>query len=187
MLSWDARHIDGAGQQPARSGQPEDRGYRQRDTGQFNAPAEVFGPGGAAPLLRRRMLEELADNGQYFDERLGCFFEDLDLAWRAQRRGWRARYTPAAVAYHYRGATAQGPRPHGGGWARFDLCALPPALQQRYVANRHYVLRKHHVWNRCQDWPWMLAYETGLLAYACLRKPTLLAAWSPLARHQAPT
>lgn len=146
VLSWDARHVDGAGQQTGRWGQAEDRGYRQRDTGQYDQPTEVFGPGGAAPLFRRAMLEEIAERGSYFDERFGCFFEDLDLARRAQRRGWRARYTPQAVAYHYRGATAQGPRPRWRWLVGYDAAALPPALRLRYLRNRWRLLAKHRLW-----------------------------------------
>lgn len=176
VLSWDARHLDGAGQQRARSGQPEDRGYRRRDGGQCDRPADVFGPGGAAPLFRRAMLEEIAEGGDYFDERFGCFFEDLDLAWRAQRRGWRARYTPQAVAYHYRGASAQGTRPHGV-WPAGDLTALPDALVLRYLANRRYVLRKHRAWRTSpQRWPWMAAYDAGLWAYLGVCRPHLVPA-----------
>ena len=146
VLSWDARHLDGAGQHAGFWCQPKDRGYRQRDRGQFDAPAEVFGPGGAAPLFRRAMLEEIADEGAYFDEKLGCFYEDLDLAARAQRRGWRARYDPQAVAYHYRGATAQGPRPHWHWLAAFDAAALPRPLRLRYLRNRWRLLVKHRGW-----------------------------------------
>ena len=162
VLSWDARHLDGAGQALSLACHPTDRGYRQRDAGQFDQAAEVFGPGGAAPLYRRDLLEDVAERGQYFDEQLGCFYEDLDLAWRAQRRGWKARYTPQAVAYHYRGATAQGPRPRLRWLARFDLTALPPHLQHRFLTNRQAVLRKTAVW-KCQPWrwPWMLAYEAS--------------------------
>ena len=183
VLSWDARRIDCACQMLARSCKPEDRGYRQRDQGQFDQPGNIFGPGGAAALYRRSALENVAEQGMYFDERLGCFYEDLDLVWRLQRRGWRARYVPEAVAYHYRGATAQGPRPRQAWLADYDLAALPSELQRRLIRNRRLVLRKHHAWRRVHDWPWLLAYEVRLCGYHLLRRP---ATGSPAPSLQAP-
>ena len=35
------------------------------------------------------------------------YFEDLDLALRAEARGWHVAEAPAAVAYHWRGGTLQ--------------------------------------------------------------------------------
>lgn len=40
--------------------------------------------------------------GEYFDEDFFAYKEDLDLSWRLQLRGWKARYEPRAVAYHFR-------------------------------------------------------------------------------------
>jgi GT2 family glycosyltransferase len=79
-----------------RDGRGGDRGFRQRDRGQFDAPAEVFGGCGAAMLLRREMLTDVG----VFDERLFMYYEDLDLAWRARLRGWRFVYEPRAVVRH---------------------------------------------------------------------------------------
>jgi len=42
------------------------------------------------------MLEDVGG----FDERLFMYYEDLDLAWRARRRGWRFVYEPRAVVHH---------------------------------------------------------------------------------------
>ena len=34
------------------------------------------------------------------DERLFLYYEDFDLSWRGQARGWRYRYVPASVVHH---------------------------------------------------------------------------------------
>ncbi len=47
------------------------------------------------------MLEDVG----LFDERFGSYYEDVDLAWRAQLRGWPARYIPSAVVRHAHSAT----------------------------------------------------------------------------------
>jgi GT2 family glycosyltransferase len=64
-------------------------------------PCEVFGASGGAAMLRRTMLDGLGG----FDDRFFFLLEDVDLAWRAQMRGWRCLYVPAAVVYHHHGAT----------------------------------------------------------------------------------
>lgn len=79
-----------------------DRGSGEADRGQYDRPQYVFGVSGAAALYRRRMLEEAAVDGECFDEDFFTYREDADLAWRAQLLGWRALYTPRAVAFHER-------------------------------------------------------------------------------------
>lgn len=109
LLRFDGRTLDSCGQSLGRSRQPIDRGYGRPDRGQYERDEPVFGCCGAAALYRREMLDDVADPGaQYFDEAYFAFFEDLDLAWRARRRGWHAVYRHRAVGYHARGATAQG-------------------------------------------------------------------------------
>jgi len=73
---------------------------------QFNEEDYVFGACGAAPLYKREMLDDVAVDGEYYDENFFSFFEDVDLDWRAQLRGWKCKYTPKATAYHWRGGTA---------------------------------------------------------------------------------
>ena len=79
-----------------------DRGSREKDCGQYDTPDYIFGPSGAAPLYRREMLEDLAFDGEYFDEDFVIYREDADLAWRAQWLGWQGVYAPSAVAHHLR-------------------------------------------------------------------------------------
>jgi GT2 family glycosyltransferase len=42
----------------------------------------------------------MLDDVGFLDERLFMYYEDLDLCWRAQRRGWRFVYEPKAVVRH---------------------------------------------------------------------------------------
>lgn len=82
----------------------EDRGGYERDEGQWDLPGEVFGPCGGAALYTRELLEDVG----LFDEDFFCYFEDLDLAWRARVAGWRCAYNPRAVVDHkHRGSQAQ--------------------------------------------------------------------------------
>lgn len=79
-----------------------DRGYLQRDEGQFDEPAEVFAWCGGGVLLRRRYVEEAGA----FDERFFLYYEDTDWAWRGRARGWRYRYVPTARLRHIHAASS---------------------------------------------------------------------------------
>lgn len=81
---------------------PLDRGQNQRDNGQYDKEEYIFGVNGAAPFYRRAMLEDVKIGNEYFDEDFFAYYEDVDIAWRAQLLGWKCYYAPSAVAYHYR-------------------------------------------------------------------------------------
>jgi GT2 family glycosyltransferase/glycosyltransferase involved in cell wall biosynthesis len=65
----------------------------------------VFGASACAALYRRSLLEDVRLEGEYFDEAFFAYFEDVDLDWRAQLRGWKCLYVPSAVGYHVRGGS----------------------------------------------------------------------------------
>jgi len=70
--------------------------YQEDDLGQYDQREEVFAGCGAAILLRRTMLEDVG----LFDEDFFMYYEDMDLSWRARRRGWKILYVPEAVVRH---------------------------------------------------------------------------------------
>jgi GT2 family glycosyltransferase len=87
--------------------------YRNRGEGEPDLdgyPAgRVFGASGACVLHRRAMLEDVRwRDGQVLTEDLVAYFDDIELDWRARRRGWTAWYEPTATATHERGGA--GPR-----------------------------------------------------------------------------
>lgn len=63
---------------------------------QPEGPVEADWMLGAFLLYRRRMLDELGG----FDEGYRLYCEDIDLCYRAARRGWERWYVPAAVVEH---------------------------------------------------------------------------------------
>ena len=97
--------LDSTGHRLYRNRRAVDRGEREPDTGQYDHAREVFGVGGAAPVLRRAMLDDVRDGDEVFDADFFAYFEDIDLCWRARTRGWTFGYEPAAVARHHRGGT----------------------------------------------------------------------------------
>jgi GT2 family glycosyltransferase len=105
MLLFDRRdHIHTVGDGFTVDGRPFNRGVWQKDEGQFDSDAFVFSACGGSSVYRRALLDEvgLLDDDFFFS------LEDIDLAWRAQLRGWRTLYTPHAVVYHHLSATGGG-------------------------------------------------------------------------------
>ncbi|GAB3909691.1 glycosyltransferase [Kibdelosporangium lantanae] len=66
------------------------------DEGQFDTARDVLFATGSAMFVRADTFRGLGG----FDERFFMFYEDVDLGWRLNLRGWRVRYEPTSVAYH---------------------------------------------------------------------------------------
>lgn len=79
-----------------------DRGYLERDNGQYDTAEDVEAWCGAAVLLRRSHLDDVG----LFDERLFLYYEDLELSLRGAERGWRYQYVPESVVRHVHSATS---------------------------------------------------------------------------------
>ncbi len=106
---FDARdRLHSAGDFYRVDGVPGNRGVWQRDTGQYDVLAEVFGPCAGAAAYRRTALERLAERGRVLDEDLVMYCEDVDLNLRARRHGMRTLFVPQAVVYHKLSATGGG-------------------------------------------------------------------------------
>jgi GT2 family glycosyltransferase len=84
-----------------------DRGAEEIDRGQYDQVQYVFGATGAAAFFRRDFIDDVAVEGEFFDEEFFAFREDGDLAWRAQLMGWKCLYIPTAVAWHVRRVTPE--------------------------------------------------------------------------------
>jgi GT2 family glycosyltransferase len=104
VLFADRRTINSAGDVVGRDGGARQRGAGQLDGPMWNAPGPVFGAMGGAAAYRRAML---ADVG-FLDEVFFTYLEDVDLAFRAQLRGWGCWYEPRARVYHRGSATGGG-------------------------------------------------------------------------------
>lgn len=92
----DPEEVQNAGTLLLSDGSGADRGFHERDHGQFRAREEVFGACGAAVLYRREMLEDVG----MFDETFFNYYEDTDLSWRMRLRGWKVLYEPDALVHH---------------------------------------------------------------------------------------
>jgi GT2 family glycosyltransferase len=105
MLLFDRRDtLHTAGDQMGKDGIPRNRGVWQKDEGQYDQDRWVFGPCGGAAAYRRKAWQQAGG----FDPALWMYMEDVDLAWRLQRLGWRSIYAPNARIYHQLSATGGG-------------------------------------------------------------------------------
>ena len=76
----------------------------ESDSGQYNKNKIIWGADGAAPVYRRKALQDIKINNEYFDKDFFIYKEDVDLAWRMLLYGWQTIYEPQATAYHGRTA-----------------------------------------------------------------------------------
>jgi len=172
LLRFDKITLDSAGQCLSRARRPQDRGYGLPDEGQYERDEELFGVCGAAALYRRQMLDEIADPGpQYFDERFFSFGEDLDIAWRAQRFGWRAAYRHKAVGYHARGGSAtRAPRLR----KKIALLGRSPEIRFHAVKNRYLsILRNDTPGGYLANLPFILMRDISVAVLLTFTSPSV--------------
>jgi len=167
--------LDSTGLFIDRRRRPYDRGQGETDRGQYDALSWVFGGCGAAVLYRRTMLDDLAVKGEYFDEDFFAYYEDADLAWRAQLLGWRCVYAPCAVATHARG---WGDTLRKQGHAVKNARGPRLALRNRYLMT----IKNDTLGHLLADLPLILAAELPRLTYAALTAPWVLLGITDLLR-----
>ncbi len=101
MLEFDRRErIDSAGIRIDRAGFAWNR-LAGQPAESITRGQEVWGACAGAALYRRAMLDEIG----LFDEGYFGFYEDVDLAWRARRAGWKCILVPSARVYHIHGGS----------------------------------------------------------------------------------
>jgi GT2 family glycosyltransferase len=176
LLRMDKTTIDTAGQLLGQKRTPVERGYGTPDIGEYNNECFVFGSCGAAVLMKRKMLDDCAMNkGEFFDNDYNMFYEDFDLSWRANNRGWKTFYTPKAVAFHTRGATAKEKKPLFEFLRAYNFAWLKSSLKSDLIKNRlmtiikndspkGFILNIHHIF----------IYEIKIFLYCLIFDPKVI-------------
>ncbi len=137
----------------------------------YDEPAEVFGADGAVALYRRDALEEVAIDGEVFDEDLVTWGSDADLAWRVRALGWRCAYEPRAIAYHIRR------------YSPSTRSQMPEWDRMMQFRNRYLMIAKNDRWRELlRDLPPIAAYEVLALGFALVRERHLLRGYVEAAR-----
>ena len=125
-----SRILNSTGLSIAPDGSGLDRGWSQRDEGQYDEASDVFGPTAGAGLYTKEALDAVG----LFDEAFLAYYEDLDLAWRIRLAGWEARFAPQAIVHHKFSAS------YGSG-----------------NPMRVYLCERNRIWNLVQNYPWRFA------------------------------
>ncbi|NRF96234.1 glycosyltransferase family 2 protein [Paenibacillus frigoriresistens] len=166
LFKADSSHSDSTGLVINKARRAFDRGADQ-PSDQFVHAEEVFGVSGAAAMYAREMINDISLNGEFFDEDFFAYKEDVDVAWRAQLLGWKAYYEPTAIAYHERG------------WKEGGRSSKPLFVRRLSYINRYKMMVKNdRISMMLKHIIPLLVYECLSFAYALLREPKLLGAWS---------
>lgn len=96
MLFYDnPETIDRAGDAYSKAGTGLLRG-RGESANNYNKQEWIFGACAGAALYRTSMLKDIG----FFDEDFFLLYEDVDLSFRAQLKGYKCLYVPEAIVYH---------------------------------------------------------------------------------------
>jgi hypothetical protein len=102
MMYFDERaRVENCGFDLGTAGVTVDLGRDELDGPAWALPRKIFGACGGAVAYRRSMLEEIG----FLDPDFFMTYEDADLSFRAQLRGYECVYVPGAIVYHRYRAT----------------------------------------------------------------------------------
>lgn len=152
--------IDATGLLFRKSRRVVDRGAGEEDRGQYDALTDVVGCSGACVLLRASALEDARIAGEWFDEDMFAYQEDVDLAWRLRLLGHAARFVPGAVVWHHRHARSAPKAGWIGAW--LVRRRKPPFVNFLSTRNHGWVLLKNDsAVNALAQAIWWVPYEIG--------------------------
>lgn len=120
-----------------------------------------FGVSGSAALWRRAMLDDLGAPPWW--DWLFVYWDDVELCWRAHRRGWEFAYVPAARAVHRRGV----------------LTGEPTFTESQSLRNRLATVARHRGWPGLFA-PASLAMSAFTITRLAVRHPAALRRARPL-------
>ncbi len=168
--------LDSTGLQAHRNRTFTDRGAGELDRGHYDEAREVFGISGAVAMYRASALQEARFEDEFFDKDFFAYKEDVDLAWRLQWLGWKARFTPEAVAYHYRGMYGR----EGAGWIELIRNRQRKSLRRSFYSTRNHwnvLMKNEGVWSGLLALPWILPMEIARVLYVCVFEPRNIGAF----------
>lgn len=150
-----------------------DRGAGEKDVGQFDTKTDIFGVSGAAAIFKRKMIEDISSDGEFFDETFFAYKEDVDVCWRAQIFGWKSLFIPEATAEHKRG------------WSETrERHQIPSFIREHSYINRYYcMLKNDHILFIFFHFVPILIYEAASMIFTLTKERELLTGWSPFRKE----
>ncbi|MCL6457977.1 MAG: glycosyltransferase family 2 protein [Gorillibacterium sp.] len=162
--------VDSAGLIMRKNRRAFDRGQGENASG-YMLPCEVFGVSAAAALYSSRMVKEISEAGQFFDEAFFAYKEDIDVAWRARWTGWKAYFVPGATALHERG------------WKSGARLEKPLVTRSHSFENRYRMLIKNDKASKVLlHLPYIIAFEIIQFLYIVGKERDLLPSYCRVIR-----
>jgi GT2 family glycosyltransferase/glycosyltransferase involved in cell wall biosynthesis len=96
VLDWDGKTVDFVGPGLTWFGMGFKPNLGKADAPEFDVPRDILFGTGSALFVRRAVFTEVGG----FDERLFMFYDDVDLGWRLNLRGYRVRFAPGSIVRH---------------------------------------------------------------------------------------
>ncbi len=172
ILRLDSLTLDSAGLFLTPWRTARERGYGQKNRGQFEKNEAIFGVSGCAAFYSKKMLAEIKKGGNYFNPAFRMFYEDLDISWRANNRGWHAYYVPSAKAFHLRGGSFR-PDPGIGKFAGRRY--LNDELHADLIKNRYLtILRNETVLGLLVHFLPIVLYDLYAWAFVLFFRPKVI-------------
>lgn len=176
--SQETKYIDSVGLKISKSFRIVDLGTAEVDEEQYDIAEEVFGASGAAPLYRRKALEEVSFQKEFFDESFFSYKEDVDLSMRLRIAGWQIWRAPAAAAYHDRTVTVPLSK-------ETKMLIVKNRRRKSRFANFHSY--RNHLYFLIKCLPKfsvsVFFYELGKLLYLLFFEFSTLRAWKDVAKN----
>jgi GT2 family glycosyltransferase len=166
------KYIDSLGLKVMKNFRVVELGAGEVDEGQSSVREEVFGISGAAAIYRRKALEEVQYQQEYFDELFFAYKEDVDIAFRLRLAGWQSWMDPEAIAYHDRTVGAEHNK-------ETKIQVMKSRKRKSKFANFHSYRNHLYFLQKCVPklYPQVFFYEFAKFFYILLLEPSTLRAW----------
>lgn len=79
------------------------RGYQEKDNGQYNDSVDLGYIGGSCVLVKKEVLQKVG----LLDENFFMYWEDTDWCYRGYKSGYKSVYQPESVIWHKHGASSK--------------------------------------------------------------------------------
>lgn len=171
-----SERIDSTGLAQHRNRTCTDRGAGELDKGQYDSATDIFGAAGALAFYRASTLQALRYGDEFLDHDFFLYKEDVDLAWRAKKRGFTSRYVPAAVAYHHRAAYGA---ERQGWFARIKNRRGKSPMRNWYSTRNHLllILKNEGILTGLLALPWIAWFEFRRFVYVLVLETRNLSAY----------
>ena len=166
LITENKQNLDSTGENFSVWGLPFPRGRGEKVTNKYDNQTDIFGASGGASIYRVDMFKDIG----LFDEDFFAYYEDVDISFRAQLKGWKVSYVPESKAYHQIGGTSgkiKGFTVYHGAKNRLLLFYKDVPRKYFWVIGRRFILANllflARAISRGQGWFAIKGYAKGLV------------------------